>query len=101
MIIPNTKKYIPEINEQTVRKVLSKLNMKVRTQTIVDIVVGRYNRIAEKLNKKFKTESRFNLRIQPFAFSFKFKTPLFRVRIRFKSIIRYWYDKFSLLITGN
>ncbi|MBQ2972792.1 MAG: hypothetical protein IJE19_00405 [Clostridia bacterium] len=48
---PEYKKYIPEINEQTVRKVLSKLNMKVRTQVIVDIVVGRYNRITEKLNK--------------------------------------------------
>lgn len=48
---PEYKKYIPEISEQTVRKVLSKLNMKVRTQIIVDIVVGRYNRITEKLNK--------------------------------------------------
>lgn len=48
---PEYKEYIPEINEQTVRKVLSKLNMKVRTQVIVDIVVGRYNRIMEKLNK--------------------------------------------------
>ena len=48
---PEYKKYIPEINEQNVRKVLSKLNMKVRTQVIVDIVVGRYNRITEKLNK--------------------------------------------------
>lgn len=48
---PECKKYIPEINEQTVRNVLSKLNMKVRTQVIVDIVVGRYNRITEKLNK--------------------------------------------------
>ncbi|MBQ7838252.1 MAG: HipA domain-containing protein [Clostridia bacterium] len=48
---PEYTKYIPEINEQNVRKVLSKLNMKVRTQVIVDIVVGRYNRITEKLNK--------------------------------------------------
>lgn len=48
---PEYKKYIPEISEQTVRKVLSKLNMKVRTQIIVDTVVGRYNRITEKLNK--------------------------------------------------
>lgn len=48
---PEYKKYIPEISEQTVRQILSKLNMKVKSQVIVEIVIGRYNRIIEELNK--------------------------------------------------
>lgn len=37
--------YIPEITEETVRKVLDKLNMKVKSQVIVDLVLGRYTAI--------------------------------------------------------
>ena len=42
---PNFKEYIPEVTENTVRAVLDKLNMKVKSQVIVDLVVGRYNLI--------------------------------------------------------
>ena len=42
---PNFKEYIPEVTETTVRAVLDKLNMKVKSQVIVDLVVGRYNLI--------------------------------------------------------
>ena len=42
---PNFKEYIPEVTETTVREVLDKLNMKVKSQVIVDLVVGRYNLI--------------------------------------------------------
>ena len=44
---PNYRKYIPEVTEETVHGVLDKLNMKVRSQLIVDLVVGRYKLIAE------------------------------------------------------
>ena len=44
---PNYRKYIPEVTEETVRGVLDKLNMKVRSQLIVELVVGRYKLIAE------------------------------------------------------
>ncbi len=37
--------YIPEITEETVRKVLDKLNMKVKSQLIVNLVLGRYDAI--------------------------------------------------------
>ena len=36
------KKYIPEINEILVRNIIDKLNMRVRTQEIVNLVIGRY-----------------------------------------------------------
>ena len=42
---PSFKEYIPEVTETTVREVLDKLNMKVKSQVIVDLVVGRYNLI--------------------------------------------------------
>ena len=42
---PNYKSYIPEITEETVKDVISKLNMKVKSQVVVDLVVGRYNQI--------------------------------------------------------
>ena len=42
---PNYKSYIPEVIESIVRKVLDKLNMKVKTQIVVDLVLGRYNLI--------------------------------------------------------
>ena len=42
---PSFKEYIPEVTETTVREVLDKLNMKVKSQVIVDLVVGRYSLI--------------------------------------------------------
>lgn len=45
---PSYRKYIPEVAEETVRKVLDKLNMKVKSQVIVDLVVGRYELITKK-----------------------------------------------------
>ena len=39
---PEYKEFIPELTEQTVRKVIGKLGMKVRTQDVVDLVMGRY-----------------------------------------------------------
>ena len=42
---PEYEKYIPALNEETVRKVLEKINMKVRTQVIIDLVMNRYNLI--------------------------------------------------------
>ena len=42
---PSFKEYIPKLTEITVREVLDKLNMKVKSQVIVDLVVGRYNLI--------------------------------------------------------
>ena len=44
---PSFKKYIPEVTETMVRDVLDKLNMKVKSQIIVDLVVGRYNLIKQ------------------------------------------------------
>ncbi len=43
----NYKSYIPEVTEETVKDVISKLNMKVKSQVIVDLVVGRYNQIVK------------------------------------------------------
>ncbi len=40
---PEYRKYIPVLTEDTVRKVLDKINMKVRTQVIIDLVMARYN----------------------------------------------------------
>ena len=42
---PSCRKYIPEVTEDTVREILEKLNMKVKSQVIVDLVVGRYSLI--------------------------------------------------------
>lgn len=42
---PEYRAYIPEITEETVKKVLDKLNMKVKSQVIVDLVLGRYTAI--------------------------------------------------------
>ena len=39
---PEYKTYIPEITEDIVRQVINKLAMKVRTQAVVDTVMGRY-----------------------------------------------------------
>lgn len=42
---PEYEKYIPVLTEETVRKVFEKINMKVRTQVIIDLVMNRYNLI--------------------------------------------------------
>ena len=39
---PNYKSYIPEVTEEMIRNVIGKLNMKVKSQVIVDLVMGRY-----------------------------------------------------------
>ena len=44
---PNYRAYLPEVTEEIVRDVIAKLNMKVKSQVIVDLVVGRYSRILE------------------------------------------------------
>lgn len=42
---PEYREFIPELTEATVRGVIDKLGMRVRTQAVVDIVMGRYGRI--------------------------------------------------------
>lgn len=42
---PDYKKYIPEVREETVRDIVAKLNMKVKKQEVIDIVMSRYNLI--------------------------------------------------------
>ena len=44
---PNYRAYLPEVTEEIVRNVIAKLNMKVKSQVIVDLVVGRYNQIVK------------------------------------------------------
>ena len=39
------KKYIPEVTEQTVKNIIKKLNMKVKSKTVIDLVISRYNQI--------------------------------------------------------
>ena len=39
---PEYRKYLPELTEIIVRGVIDKLGMKVRTQTVIDLVMGRY-----------------------------------------------------------
>jgi hypothetical protein len=39
---PEYRDYLPVLTEEAVRSVIAKLNMKVKTQTIVDYVMGRY-----------------------------------------------------------
>ena len=42
---PSCREYIPTLTDKTVREVLSKLNMRVKSQFIVDFVMERYNLI--------------------------------------------------------
>ena len=42
---PNFREYLPEVTEEMIRKVLDKLNMKVKSQIVVDLVMGRYSLI--------------------------------------------------------
>lgn len=39
---PDYYAYLPEVTEETVRNVIAKVGMRVKTQAIVDIVMGRY-----------------------------------------------------------
>lgn len=48
---PDYRSYIPEVTEAMVRNVITKLNMKVRSQVIVDLVVERYKMIAVSIRK--------------------------------------------------
>ena len=43
---PEYRKYLPELTEDVVRGVIDKLGMKVRTQTVVDLVMVRYRLVA-------------------------------------------------------
>lgn len=42
---PEYKQYVPCVDEEKIRSVLEKINMKVRTQAIIDLVINRYNMI--------------------------------------------------------
>ena len=43
---PNYKSYVPKVTEEMVRDVIARLNMKVKSQVIVDLVVKRYELIS-------------------------------------------------------
>ena len=43
MQCPDYRAYVPNLTEETVRNVLQKLNMKVKSQLIVDLILGRYS----------------------------------------------------------
>jgi hypothetical protein len=42
---PEYREYLPEIKEETVREVIANLHMRVKTQSVVDLIMGRYNLI--------------------------------------------------------
>ena len=42
---PYYREYIPEVSEDVVKAVIAQLNMRVRSQLIVDFVVGRYEKV--------------------------------------------------------
>ena len=42
---PEYKEYIPTVTEQIVKIVINKLNMKVKSQVVIDLVIGRYQAI--------------------------------------------------------
>ncbi len=44
---PNYRAYIPVLTESIVRDVIERLNMRVKSQVIVDLVMGRFNEILE------------------------------------------------------
>ncbi len=44
---PEYKDYLPQLKEETVRDILDKLNMKVKRQEIIDLVMNRYNLIVK------------------------------------------------------
>lgn len=48
---PGYCEYIPEVTEDTIRMILGKISMKVKSKVIVDLAVGRYSLI-----KRYKGE---------------------------------------------
>ncbi len=42
---PQYREYIPEVTKETVRDVIAKLNMRVKSQVLVEFVAGRYEKI--------------------------------------------------------
>ena len=48
---PNYRVYLPAVTEEIVCDVIAKLNMKVKSQVIVDLVEGRYKMIAVSVRK--------------------------------------------------
>ena len=42
---PEYREYLPKLTEQMIENVISKLNMKVKSQTVVDLVINRYQAI--------------------------------------------------------
>ena len=45
---PTFRSFVPKVTEDTVRKVINKLNMKVKSQLIVELVTKRYEMIVKK-----------------------------------------------------
>lgn len=42
---PEYKEYIPKVTEQMVKEVIDKLNMKVKSQVVIDLVISRYQQL--------------------------------------------------------
>ena len=42
---PGYGEYIPKVTEQMIKKVINKLNMKVKSQVVIDLVISRYQAI--------------------------------------------------------
>ena len=42
---PDYRAYIPTVSEEMVRNVIEKLNMKVKSKVVIDLVMGRYSLI--------------------------------------------------------
>lgn len=42
---PEYKNYLPNVTEQMIKNIIDKLNMKVKSQVIVDFVIDRYQAI--------------------------------------------------------
>ena len=42
---PEYRDYLPDIKEDAIRDVIANLHMKVKTQSVVDLIMGRYNLI--------------------------------------------------------
>lgn len=46
---PEYKMYIPKVTEQTVKSIIKKLNMKVKSKTVIDLVMSRYKAVKHSL----------------------------------------------------
>ena len=42
---PEYEEYIPKVTEQMIKKVINKLNMKVKSQVVIYLVISRYQAI--------------------------------------------------------